>query len=137
MSHDGGIVAAWVAYAAYGALGAAAGDEVLGGLATVCVAASAGLMGGFLSTLWGVGAIRIRDLTSRMIASGMVSPGLVVGTIYISDVQQTVAIVLCASGIAGLAAYPIAQIIPKMSVKWFKELILRMLGAFGGKNDGS
>lgn len=136
MLHDGGQFATWAAVAAYVTLGAATGDEVLGGLATVCVAASAGLMGGFLSTLWGVGAIRIRDLTSRMIASGMVSPGLVVGTIYIADVQQTVAIVLCASGIAGLAAYPIAQVIPKMSVKWFKELIKRVLGVSEGKNDG-
>ena len=137
MSHDGGQLAAWVAIAAYGTLGAATGDEVLGGTETVAVAASAGLMGGFLSTLWGVGAIRVRDLTSRMIASGMVSPALVIGSIYLLKAPQTVALVLCASGIAGLAAYPIAQVIPKMSVKWFKELILRMLGAFGGKNDGS
>lgn len=136
MLHDGGQFATWVAVLAYVTLGAATGDEVLGGEATVAVAASAGLMGGFLSTLWGVGAIRVRDLTSRMIASGMVSPALVIGSIYLLKVPQTVALVLCCSGIAGLAAYPIAQIIPKMSVKWFKELIKRVLGVSEGKNDG-
>lgn len=97
-------------------------------LQVLLVSFGAGVLGGLTHALIEDVDWHWREYAKRMLASGLVAPGLV--ALAIIHVLPTSGLlhVVSASGIAGLAAFPVAKQIPKLAPKALREWWSKVFG---------
>lgn len=127
MSHDGPHLLGAIAAAAYVTTVAGAPQIPMSDEQVLVTAIGSGLMGGLVSALMADGDLTRRVIATRMLACGMVSPSLVAAGIVYAIPSPSMLMVGALSGVAGMVAWPVATILPKLAPqalrKWFKSWI--------------
>ena len=93
------------------------------------VSVGCGLIGGVISTL----ADATRDThwsewVKRAMASGMVAPALVVVAILQLFPERTLLLVTASAGVAGLVAWPVSQLLPKLAPGAIRDALKGWIG---------
>lgn len=132
MAHDQTTIGLLLAGAAL-TQAAAAPQVPMSDQQVVVVAVSSGLIGGVVSTLMAeVALANWREFIKRGLASGMIAPAIVAAAILYVLPAPTLLLVVAASGVAGLVAWPCAQLLPKLAPEALRNGIKRWLSAGGG-----
>ena len=127
MSHDGGAILG-ATVIAYAATVAAAPQVPLSDIQMVAISISAGLFGGVLMTVIEDADISKRGLIKRMLASAMAAPALLLAALEWSHREPYLLAVVAISGVAGLVAWPIATMLPKLAPKALKRVLKNWIG---------
>jgi len=116
--------------AAYALTVLAAPQEAMTEEKVVIIAISAGLVGGIISTLSPEGPITLRNLVLRMLASGSFAPVVVWAFFKLSTgASFTMLPVASAAGLAGIVAWPFANVLGKMvTTNLVKKIITKLFG---------
>ena len=97
-------------------------------LQVLLVSVGVGVLGGLTHALIDDVDLHWREYIKRMMASGLLAPGLVaLAIIYLLPTPGLLHVV-SAAGPAGLAAYPLAKQIPKLAPKALREWWGRVFG---------
>lgn len=127
MTHDAAHAIAVALSSATSLIAAAAPQVPMGDEQVIAVSIGAGLIGGLVSTLASDLALSNRELSKRMLASGMAAPAIVAGAITLWVPVPTLFVVFALSGIAGLIAWPISQVLPKLAPSLLKDVLKKWL----------
>lgn len=94
----------------------------------VIISCGAGLIGGFVMMLMSGSDLTAREIAKRVLASAMLAPGIVALVMMKFAEQPTPIVVFGIAGAAGLAAYPLAELVPKLAPSTARKLLKRWLG---------
>jgi hypothetical protein len=95
------------------------------------VSIGAGLFGGLVATLQQGQQLSIRELGLRSVASAMSAPAIVAVMLWQLELTPRLFGVVAVAGVAGLIAWPMAQMVPKMVPKLVREWLARMTSKDG------
>ena len=102
--------------------------HILTELQVLLVAWGCGILGGLVHALIEEIDWHWKEYAKRMLASGLVAPSLVAVAILYVLPSPSLLHVVSAAGPAGIAAYPLARLIPKLAPKALKKWWARTFG---------
>ena len=116
--------------AAGGLLALGSSPTLLSEAQVLAIASGAGLAGGFVHAMFDDVDWHWREYAKRILASGMVAPAIVVAILVwgLKLPHYSLLPVAAASGPAGIVAYPIARMLPRMAPKALRDWIERTWG---------
>lgn len=93
------------------------------------VSVGAGLMGGVISTLAeATRETHWSEWVKRAAASGMVAPAIVVVAILNLLPDRTLLVVTATAGVAGLVAWPVSQLLPRLAPAALRDALKGFIG---------
>lgn len=108
---------------------AAAPQEPMSELSVIAVSAGFGTLGGVIATLIEKGAITVRELLLRMLASTLAAIAMVGGYFIWTAAVPTYMAVFALSSAAGLVAWHVVLMVPKIVPAAIREAMKRATGA--------
>ena len=117
--------------AVYGTTVAVAPQVPMSDSQVLVVSIGAGLVGGILSALISDGVLTAREVIKRMIASGMAAGAMVAGAIIYAIPEPRLLTVWGLALTAGLVAWPISQLLPKLAPAVLRDGLNKWLGRGG------
>jgi len=133
MSHDVANALAWLTTSAYGVTIAAAPQVPMGDAQVLAVSIGSGLIGGLVSALVADVVLTPRELAKRMLASGMASGAMVAVAIVYTVSEPRLLLVAGMAMSAGLVAWPVSQMLPKLAPSILRDAIKKWLGGKSGE----
>ncbi len=109
MSHDTAHAAAIIIASSAAMLAASPPQGPLSDWQVLAISVSCGAIGGVVATLMSDQVITVRGMLMRGLASVLIAPGIVSGMLLHYGSAPTLMMVASAAGIAGMAAWPVAQ----------------------------
>ena len=131
MSHDAGNLSMALMALAYTTTVAVLPQGPLSDEQMLGVSIGAGLFGGLVATLQQGQQLSIRELGLRSVASAMSAPAIVAVMLWQLELTPRLFGVVAVAGVAGLIAWPMAQMVPKMVPKLVREWLARMTSKDG------
>lgn len=132
MYHDASFTIAAIVATSVTTLAAAAPQSALSEEQIVVISVATGALGGVLATLTSKEPFSIRELLSRMLASVLLAPATMYAVVwYMGDRPLTLFPVMSAAGVAGMAAWPLSQHMPRFVPALMKR-ILNFIKSEGG-----
>ncbi len=126
MTHDAGHISTVLMALAYTTTVAILPQGPLSDEQMLGVSIGAGLFGGLVATLQQGQQLSIRELGLRSVASAMSAPAIVAVILWQLELTPRLFGVVAVAGIAGLVAWPLAQMVPKLVPKLVREWLSRI-----------
>jgi hypothetical protein len=126
VAHDAGHISTAILALAYTTTVAVAPQGPLSDEQMLGVSIGAGLVGGLVATLSPGNQLSLRELGLRSLASAMSAPAIVAAMLWHLELTPRLFGVVAVAGVAGLLAWPLAQLVPKMVPKLVREWLTRL-----------
>ena len=121
MTNDAAHAAGAVLWAAAAVTAAAAPQAPLSDLQILIISVACGAIGGVVATLMSEDVITLRSMAMRGLASVLVAPGIVAAALIHFGAEPRLLVVSAAAGVAGMCAWPIAQLLPRLAPAKLRE----------------
>lgn len=132
MTSDAAHLIAYTIAASATLVAVAAPQGPLGDLQIIAISSGLGMAGGLFGALISDESLTPRNLSKRILASGIVAPALVTLAMMQLDADYRLLHVVGTSGVVGIIAYPIATTLPKLAPTALRDLVKKWLGGGGG-----
>lgn len=121
MTHDAAHAAALILSGATVVTAVVAPQVPLSDVQILVLSVACGAIGGVVATLMSEDVITLRGMAMRGLASVLVAPGIVAVALIQSGLEPRLLTVAAAAGIAGMCAWPVAQLLPKLAPAKLRE----------------
>lgn len=121
MTSDAAHAAGVILWAAAAVTAVTAPQVPLTDLQILVLSGACGAIGGVVATLMSEDVITLRGMAMRGLASVLVAPSIVAAALIQSGMEPRLLVVSAAAGIAGMCAWPIAQMLPSLAPARLRE----------------